>query len=274
MNSREQVTTAFSGPAASTLGFYSPVSDFETDRIPIQANEWASSDGKRAFDLLIAAVLMLISLPFTLLIAVSVKLTSRGPVLFRQERVGRGGTTFLMWKFRTMRTDLSGGPSVTKMGDVRFTPVGGFLRRFKLDELPQLVNVIRGQMSLVGPRPKVPHHETQTLRYRPGVTGAASLAFRREEELLHQVPESLLDDYQVRVMMPVKRRLDDSYMRRSTLRSDLQLMIKTVLGRGDLIQRSDLFQRHHSLTSLSSEWTGADASLGAAECRYEEANAA
>lgn len=290
MKSRNQVTIAFSAASASsaepkernfagTDSHCSSVRSFEryTSReqsTETQTSGWAHSNAKRAFDFLIAAIVLVLTLPFIFLTAIAVSLTSRGPVLFRQRRVGKGGTTFSVWKFRTMRVDCAGGPSVTKVGDARLTPVGSFLRRFKLDELPQLVNVIRGEMSLVGPRPKLPHHETQILMYRPGITGAASLAFRKEEELLHSLPENVLDDYQVEVMMPVKRNLDNSYMRSSTLRSDLQIMMRTILGKGELIQQSDLFQFQHSLMSLNSALTGANAAFEAAGQRFEESNAA
>jgi len=193
--------------------------------------------------------------PVILFVALAVKLTSKGPVFFRQTRVGKANSNFLMWKFRTMRTDCAGGPCVTKVGDNRVTPVGAFLRRLKLDELPQLFNVIKGEMSLVGPRPKVPHHETQPLLYKPGVTGAASLAFREEEELLRHLPDRALDDYQVTVLMPIKRQLDNQYMLEATFASDLLLMLRTVLGRGDAIREVDLVHFQESLVTLSSALT-------------------
>jgi lipopolysaccharide/colanic/teichoic acid biosynthesis glycosyltransferase len=210
---------------------------------------------------------LLFLLPVILITALAVKLTSRGPVLFRQRRVGKGGTNFMMWKFRTMRADCEGGPSVTKVGDNRLTPIGVFLRRYKLDELPQLVNVIRGEMSLVGPRPKVPHHETQPLRYKPGVTGAASLAFRKEEELLHRLPDHSLDDFQVHVMMPLKRKLDDQYMRGASLLSDLSLMLRTVLGKGELVKEGDLLNFQESLVSLNSALSASAGSFVSPEPR-------
>jgi lipopolysaccharide/colanic/teichoic acid biosynthesis glycosyltransferase len=213
---------------------------------------WSHSAGKRLFDIIATTMLLLLCSPVILIVALAVKLSSKGPVLFRQIRVGKDNSKFLMWKFRTMRTDCAGGPCVTKTGDNRVTPVGAFLRRFKLDELPQLFNVLRGEMSLVGPRPKVPHHETQILRYRPGVTGAASLAFREEEELLRHLPDHSLDDYQVKVLMPIKRQLDSEYMLRATLASDLILMLHTVLGRGYSIREVDLLHFQESLATLGS----------------------
>ena len=202
------------------------------------------------FDMLGGSVLLLLLSPFILLAALAIKLTSPGPMLFRQLRVGSNGRNFLMWKLRTMRNDCSGGPSTTRAGDQRLTGIGIFLRRLKIDEFPQLVNVIRGEMSLVGSRPMLPHHETRTLRFRPGITGAASLAFRKEEQLLHRLPEHELDEYQVNVLMPLKRELDHAYMRRATLLSDISILIRTILGGGEQIEAFDarLFQK--SLVSL------------------------
>jgi lipopolysaccharide/colanic/teichoic acid biosynthesis glycosyltransferase len=171
-------------------------------------------------------------------------------MFFRQIRVGSNGRNFLMWKLRTMRHGCSGGPSTTRTGDHRLTWIGIFLRRFKIDEFPQLLNVIAGEMSLVGSRPMLPHHETRTLRYRPGITGAASLAFSKEEELLNRLPECDLDEYQVRVLMPLKRELDQAYMHQATLLSDLSILMLTILGRGKQIEalETKLFQK--SLVSL------------------------
>jgi lipopolysaccharide/colanic/teichoic acid biosynthesis glycosyltransferase len=155
-----------------------------------------------------------------------------------------------MWKLRTMRVGCSAGPSTTRTGDHRLTGIGIFLRRFKIDEFPQLLNVIAGEMSLVGSRPMLPHHETQTLRHRPGITGAASLAFREEEQLLNRLPDCDLDECQIKVLMPMKRQLDRAYMHRATLLSDLSILLRTVLGRGEQIEAIDarLFQK--SLVSL------------------------
>ncbi len=264
MNSRDEGTIALSKTVISSV---------KSDHDDPVSTQWAHSKGKRALDVFIALSLLVLTFPFVLLTAFGIKLTSRGPVFFRQRRVGWSGSTFYMWKFRTMRTDCVHGPLVTKVGDSRLTPIGNTLRRFKVDELPQLVNVIRGEMSLVGPRPKVPHHERQVLIYRPGITGAASLAFRKEEELLHHLPEDALDDYQVEVLMPLKRRLDESYMRSSTLRSDLKLMVRTILGKGELIQQHDLLQFQHSLLSLNSALKATNSALSAGAQIFEESKA-
>jgi lipopolysaccharide/colanic/teichoic acid biosynthesis glycosyltransferase len=222
---------------------------------------WSDSQAKRAFDILVAATALLLSSPFILFTALAVKLSSTGPALFRQIRVGKNGRNFLIWKFRTMRVDSICGPSVTQAGDCRLTSIGGALRRLKLDELPQLVNVLKGDMSLVGERPKVPHHQTHLLWHRPGITGAATLAFRREEELLCLLPGHALDEYQVKVLMPLKRKLDDNYMREATFASDLLLLFRTVLCKGALIADSDLRESQQSLLSLSLA-VGASAARG------------
>ncbi|MBV9268287.1 MAG: sugar transferase, partial [Acidobacteriaceae bacterium] len=174
---------------------------------------WSNSPFKRVFDFVFAFIAVVLFAPVMLMTALAVKLSSRGPILFKQTRVSKAGSQFTIYKFRSMRVERDAeGPCVTKAGDSRLTCIGGTLRRFKLDELPQLFNVLKGDMSIVGPRPKVPHHQTYELRFRPGITGAASLAFRNEEELLHRLPSEALDAYQVHVLMPLKATLDRRYM--------------------------------------------------------------
>jgi lipopolysaccharide/colanic/teichoic acid biosynthesis glycosyltransferase len=218
-----------------------------------EKSSWPDSAGKRAFDLGVALIGLILLSPLFLVAAIAVKLSSPGSILFRQVRAGKGGRKFVILKFRTMRVSNGrGGPTVTTIGDDRLTAVGRIFRRLKIDELPQLINVIRGDMSLVGARPKVPHHQIRTLQHRPGITGAASLAFRREEELLHGIPEHSLDDYQVHVLMPLKQELDDEYMRRATFFSDMAMLFKTVAGRGEAIDSKELRTFQHSLVSLNS----------------------
>jgi lipopolysaccharide/colanic/teichoic acid biosynthesis glycosyltransferase len=180
--------------------------------------------------------------------AIAVKLSSSGPVLFKQKRMGTRGREFVIYKFRTMRA--GAGPGVTRKGDSRLTPIGGILRRLKIDEVPQLLNVLKGDMSLVGARPKLPHHQTYPLQYRPGITGAASLAFRSEEELLHHVTDCDLDEFQVEVMMPLKKYIDQTYMTHATFASDLRVLWATVSGQGERLDYEQLRSFQQSLLSL------------------------
>lgn len=190
-------------------------------------NLWVNGAGKRAFDFGVALCILLIAAPVLLLVAAAVKFTSRGPVLFRQERMGRAGKPFIILKFRTMR--VQSGPLVTARNDTRITSVGRWLRRAKLDELPQVANVLRGDMSFVGPRPKITGHQTSELICRPGLTGAATLAFIEEEKMLVTVPEDELETYVVEVLHRIKSEVDHEYALRSTLRTDLILLASTLL---------------------------------------------
>lgn len=161
-------------------------------------------------------------------------MTSTGPVLFLQRRMGRRGRIFTIIKFRTLThcgDDVH--RAVTTSANQCFTPVGRFLRRWKLDELPQLWNVLAGDMSLVGARPKLPIHQIGELECRPGITGAATIAFAREEALLARLPMSDLDGYYNEVVLPFKHRIDEEYMAQATFSSDLKLLVDTVLRRWD-----------------------------------------
>lgn len=196
------------------------------------ASAWSLSSSRRAVDLLVAMlVLALLGLPM-LAIALAVRLTSRGPAFFAQYRVGRKGRLFRIYKFRSMTIDAGKrGPGLTRDGDGRITPLGRWLRKLKLDELPQFYNVLRGDMSLVGPRPKLPRYlGIANMPYRPGITGAATLAFRREEEILSRVHPSRMDDYYSRHIRPLKARMDVRYMCRATFWSDMRLIAATFLS--------------------------------------------
>jgi lipopolysaccharide/colanic/teichoic acid biosynthesis glycosyltransferase len=193
---------------------------------------WSHSWRKRTFDLFCVVLVLPLIIPVCLLIGLAIRLTSRGPVLFLQRRMGANRRRFTILKFRTMEHRESGRHnSVTTTENQRFTPIGPFLRRWKLDELPQLFNVLRGDMSLVGPRPKLPEHQLGNLRCRPGITGAATLAFAREEEVLATLPDHHLEGYYHSVILPAKYRLDGEYMARATFLSDLKLLIDTALRR-------------------------------------------
>jgi lipopolysaccharide/colanic/teichoic acid biosynthesis glycosyltransferase len=195
--------------------------------IRTRVSHWSRSGAKRLFDCLCIVPVLPLLIPLFLVIGLAVRVTSRGPVLFLQKRMGRNGRTFTIVKFRTLehREDRS--------HHAAFTPVGPFLRRWKLDELPQLWNVLKGDMSLVGARPKLPEHQIGELRCRPGITGAATLAFAREEHFLARLPKHDLDEYYREKILPLKHQIDIEYMARATFASDFKLLIDTVLRRWD-----------------------------------------
>jgi lipopolysaccharide/colanic/teichoic acid biosynthesis glycosyltransferase len=194
-----------------------------------QASRWSVSNAKRFLDIIASLIALLLLSPFMFALSLLVGLTSSGPVFFAQRRVGSHGRLFTIFKFRTMEVAPAqqAGPAITVHGDRRVTRVGAILRRYKLDELPQFYNVLSGDMSLVGPRPKLPHHEGMKMPFRPGLTGAATLAFRCEEEMLRSVPPQELDKFYDRTVKPLKARLDSEYMERATLISDLVLILST-----------------------------------------------
>lgn len=199
-----------------------------------EMSPWCSSASKRIFDGALATLGLLVTLPAMAVIALIVRLTSPGPILFRQLRVGQNGTLFELLKFRTMNG--SSGSAVTQRGDSRITRVGSVLRRMKFDELPQLLNVLLGDMSLVGPRPDLPEFwstlEPQCrsiMRLRPGLTGLASLRYRDEETLLASVPRERLHEYYVSHILPHKVQLDLEYAERATLLSDIRVLLATLL---------------------------------------------
>jgi lipopolysaccharide/colanic/teichoic acid biosynthesis glycosyltransferase len=177
---------------------------------------------------------MPVLVPLVLVVAAAVRLTSRGPVFFLQERMGRHGKPFTIVKFRTMIhvADRAHHP-ITTSDNQRFTVLGPFLRRWKLDELPQLAHVLFGDMSLVGPRPKMREHVIFDLQCRPGITGMATSIFACEESVFVRLPKNRLDAYYHTVVLPAKRKLDAEYMAQATFLSDLRLLVNSVLRRFD-----------------------------------------
>jgi lipopolysaccharide/colanic/teichoic acid biosynthesis glycosyltransferase len=195
---------------------------------------WSGSGAKRLFDCICVLLVLPLLVPALLVVALAVRLTSSGPILFLQKRMGRNGRTFTILKFRTLihATDKA-HHAVTTAGNQHFTPVGSFLRRLKIDELPQLLNVLVGHMSLVGPRPKMLQHMAHPLPCRPGITGAATIVFALEESVLDRVPKHHLETYYHKVVLPAKRHIDAEYMAHATFFPDLKLIVNSVLRRWD-----------------------------------------
>ena len=199
---------------------------------------------KRIMDVTLTVIALPVVLPLMLCIGLWVKADSPGPALFRQQRVGQGGRMFNILKFRTMRAgSAEQGPAVTAAGDARITRAGAWLRRTKLDELPQLLNVLRGEMSLVGPRPEVPRYmalyepavRERILSVRPGITDLAALEFRDEERLLAAAPD--VERAYVEQILPVKQRYYLDYVARHSVGGDVRILLNTLaallgVGRG------------------------------------------
>jgi lipopolysaccharide/colanic/teichoic acid biosynthesis glycosyltransferase len=189
---------------------------------------------KKVFDLVLASVGLLALSPLLIAVAVAIKLSSPGPIFYRGERAGLDGRLFHIFKFRTMMVDAERrGPTSTPEDDPRVTPVGRFLRRHKLDELPQLVNVVAGDISLVGPRPQFKwavdlynDDERQLLTVRPGITDYASVRFRNESEILRGSADPDRDYLQK--IHPEKVRLGLEYVRRRSLWIDFRLILATL----------------------------------------------
>jgi lipopolysaccharide/colanic/teichoic acid biosynthesis glycosyltransferase len=189
---------------------------------------------KRMFDITIALAGLLLVSPFMVVVGLLVKADSEGPIFFRQERIGKGFRPFHIYKFRTMAQDASHrGGEITFGDDPRITRVGRFLRKSKIDELPQLINVLKGEMSLVGPRPEVRRYVqlfredyNQILRVRPGITDLASLRYRNEATLLGQSPDP--EQEYLKRILPDKINLAKEYVERSSFFFDLSVILKTL----------------------------------------------
>lgn len=191
---------------------------------------------KYIFDRLMALIGLLFLWPILLIVAILIRIKMPGgPVIFKQKRVGRNGKLFTMYKFRSMTVN-HGGSSVSVAGESRITPLGAKLRKYKLDELPELWNVLIGDMSFVGPRPDVPGYADQlqgedrdVLKLRPGITGPASLKYRDEEGLLAKQPDP--QKYNDEVIFPDKVRINLYYLRHYSFTKDIQMIFCTVLGK-------------------------------------------
>ena len=190
---------------------------------------------KRMLDLALASLALVMSAPLLLAAMAWVRIDSPGPVFFRQERVGRHGRMFRIHKLRTMRVDAPArGPAITAHADDRVTRAGRLLRRYRIDELPQLIDVLRGDMSLVGPRPELPRFvalypddlRAKVLAVRPGITDPASLEFVDEGELLDGSSDP--ERAYVEVILPRKLRRQAEYVERANCRSDLAVMARTL----------------------------------------------
>jgi len=217
----------------STIGQQESQLEVKQLEIVFRQSPWCRSRGKRCFDILVATVLLIPVAPLIPLIILLVKLDSPGPAFFIKHRVGVGGRDFAMFKFRTMEHEKRDGIYLTRAGDLRITRVGRLLRKWKLDEIPQLWNVIRGDMSLVGPRPHMRRLLGQSpklrdfLSIRPGVTGAATIHFRHEELILPRISEVELETYYIQNILPRKMQLDMDYSGRETFWSDFKLLLST-----------------------------------------------
>ena len=191
---------------------------------------------KYIFDRLAALIGLLCIWWLLIIVAIIIKVKMPGgPAIFKQTRIGRHGKPFTMYKFRTMTVN-HGGSSVSVAGESRITPLGAVLRRYKIDELPELWNVLKGDMSFVGPRPDVPGYadalqgdDREVLLLRPGITGPASLKYRNEEEILANVPNP--QQYNDTVIFPDKVRINRYYLHNYSFITDIKMIVCTVLGK-------------------------------------------
>jgi lipopolysaccharide/colanic/teichoic acid biosynthesis glycosyltransferase len=190
---------------------------------------------KRLFDITFSSLGLLLCLPLFVVIALLIKLDSRGPVFFKHERVGKGFVPFHVYKFRTMVSDaVQKGPSLTSAHDSRITSAGRLLRKTKLDELPQLWNVLKGEMSFVGPRPEVPKYVTMfneeyndILKVKPGITDYASIDFRNEEKVLSNYSDP--EEGYIKEVLPAKIALYRKYVSKQGFFTDIRLILLTLM---------------------------------------------
>lgn len=193
---------------------------------------------KRIFDIIGSLLGLILLSPLLLITAIIIKSNMSSPVLFRQNRTGRNGKLFTIYKFRTMVMDHHGG-TISISDESRITPLGTILRKYKIDELPELWNVFKGDMSFVGPRPDMPEYtnrlvgeERKILELRPGITGPATLKYANEEKLLASVPDP--QKYYDELFWPDKVRINLEYCRNSSFFGDISIIIKTLFRKRDL----------------------------------------
>lgn len=190
---------------------------------------------KRIFDIVMSLIGIIILSPLLIIVSMAIKISSPGNILFLQKRVGKNGEEFNIYKFRTMVSDAEKlGKQITVGNDNRITKVGAVLRKFKIDELPQLFNVLNGDMSLVGPRPEVPKYvslyteeQKKVLSIRPGITDMASLRYRDENDILGKVDNP--EEYYINVIMQDKLKLNLEYIEKSNIIFDISLILKTII---------------------------------------------
>lgn len=191
---------------------------------------------KRILDGIVSVIGLGVLAPFFLLIGLLIKLTSQGPIFYLQQRVGKGGKLFKLFKFRTMRVDADKHTAITVGArDPRITTVGYYLRKYKIDELPQLINVLIGNMSLVGPRPELKKfvdlynaEQVKVISVKPGITDYASIEFRNENELLEGKPDPV--QFYIEQIMPVKLKLNLKYIQEQSFGLDVKIIFQTVIS--------------------------------------------
>jgi len=192
---------------------------------------------KRVFDVLVSSIVIFIALPLWAFIAIAIKFDSSGPVFYRGIRVGKDGKLFTIYKFRTMVADAPNkGPGITSSKDLRITRVGRLLRKSKIDEMPQLINVLKGEMSIVGPRPEDPRYvayytaeQRRVFSVRPGMASPAFIKYRHEEELLAAAGDDLEHVYLTQIL-PEKLRLDIQYIEQRSFLLDLKVLAHAALS--------------------------------------------
>jgi lipopolysaccharide/colanic/teichoic acid biosynthesis glycosyltransferase len=189
------------------------------------------------FDVIVSWLVIILALPLWLVVALAIQLDSPGPVLYRATRIGKDGKPFTLYKFRTMVAGASRqGPGITRDGDPRITAVGRLLRKMKIDEMPQLINVLRGEMSIVGPRPEDPryvrHYTSEQRRVfavRPGMASPAFVRYRHEEEILAAAGDEMQDFY-LTTLLPNKLSMDLEYIQRQSLWFDLCVLAQAAMS--------------------------------------------